>query len=268
MFRNNSTSLKLETLEARDVPAIVLEGTFVAFGTAPTINGGNVTVSEVALNRTGGVGDPVTDKNITVFQNTNKVANAADGLTFAVNNGTLSISSSDGIFVRVVTGASTFFANFGTTAEIQNVTGLNVNLQLGGDDTVTDNTTLSSTINGGAGNDNITGGGMINPALLPFLSNPAFLPLLAGMGGQKVLQGGAGDDKITGPIFGFFNQLDGGEGNDTIIGGLGLDIITGGAGFDVLFGLGGGDFYLAFDGGPDFVLDQPNDIVFGDPFDL
>ena len=275
MFRRSTprTSLKLEALETREVPAVVLQGTFNNTGATVTPDGGAVTIQEVALISAANGSTingmvRVEDANGTMFVAVNKSATANDTLTLSNNGGTLTINASDGIFVRFAFGAETRFRSVGNTLDVPNVTGLNVDLQLGGDDTVTDNTTFSSTINGGAGNDTLTGGGTINPALLPFLSNPAFLPLLAGMGGQKTLQGGTGDDKINGPLVGFFNQLDGGEGNDTIIGGLGREIITGGNGFDVLFGLGGGDFYIAFDFGPDFVLDQPGDLAFTDPFDL
>ena len=290
--RPNSAALRLESLEVREVPAVVLDGSFTGSTANNTFkafaDGGSVTIREIggpnsfiAFNSAGVNGTPTT-----------KPANNVDNITLSNNGSTLTLTDSDGIFIRLRQNGS--IVNVGNTLDVPNVTGLTVDLQLGGDDAVTDNTRFASTINGGVGNDTLSAaGGEVNPLLLQFLLapgglNPAFLPLLGGAGGQKVLQGGdgtdtltatgfatnftldggTGDDRITGPIIGFFNSLRGGDGSDTVIGGLGLDVIDGGAGFDVLFGFGGGDFYLAFDGGPDFILNQKGDFAFADPFDF
>jgi len=284
----SATALRVESLEARDVPAVVLNGTF-ANGTT-TATGGAVTVAELA-----GGSYSVFDQsqtNLTLGVNVNGTAN--DNLTLSVTNGTLSLTDSDGIYIRDQNGN---LVSVGNSLNVQNVTGLAVNLDQGGDDTVTlngtgtlnvtvgagpgndtitDNSTFTAALNGGAGNDTIRAvGGPINPVLLQFLQqgqsalkNPNIFPFLMSLGGQKTVNGGAGDDNITGPLVGFFNSLSGGEGNDFIMGGIGLDIIDGGPGFDVLFGLGGGDIYLATDNGPDFILNQKNDIVVADAFDF
>jgi Ca2+-binding RTX toxin-like protein len=79
--------------------------------------------------------------------------------------------------------------------------GIVINAQ-DGDDVVTvdENITLSAWVDGGAGNDQITGGG-----------------------GNDVLIGGAGNDQITG-----------GGGRDILIGGTGADRLVGSAGDDIL----------------------------------
>lgn len=298
MFRKPNAPLNLEPLEVREVPAVVLQGTLN--GGTVTPNGGNVTIREVALisTATGSTMNGmsrVENANGTQFVAVNKSATADDTIALTNTNAKLSINASDGIFVQFAFGNETRFRSVGNTLDVQNVTGLTVDLQLGGNDTVTDNTTFASTINGGLGNDTITAaGGEVNPLLLQLLQgpgglNPALLPLLGSLGGgaktvnggdgndnlalsgfaiQSTIDGGAGDDRITGAQFGFLNFLKGGDGNDTVIGGIGLDVIDGGKGFDILFGFGGKDIYLAQDQGPDFILNQPGDIVLGDPFDI
>ena len=273
MPRPHSIRLNCESLEAREVPAIVLQGTFVAFGTAPTINGGNITVSEVALNRQGGVGDPTTDRNLTVFQNTDKVANAADTITLTNSGSTLTLTDTDGIFVRVVNGASTFFADFGMTAEIQNVTGLKVKLQLGGNDRIVDRTNLDATLVGGLGSDTIIAtGGAVNPFVIQQLSrpgglDPALYSLIDAITLQKKLQGLNGNDTLRGPLYGFRVVLDGGNGRDKLTGGIGPDILIGGAGVDVLQGFGGRDTYNTLDTSIDYIFNQPGDAIAANPFD-
>lgn len=288
MVRKNSFRPNCEALEPREVPALVVQGTFTMAGVAPTPNGGNVTVQEVALTNA----DTVTNQAFTALDPQTKSATANDSVTFTLSGGTLTINSADGIFIRYSTnGTNTFHQNRGTTLTINGVTGLNVDLQLGGSDSVTDNTQgLPVTINGGAGNDVINAAGSpINPALLPFLmQNPALAPLIAQMSGPpKNISGGAGMDNITvngfaamymidggddkdmiqGPLMGSFNQLRGGAGDDVIIGGFGQDIIFGDAGLDVIAGLGGNDFLITIDGGPDFVLNVKGDTVISDPLD-
>jgi len=278
--------MHLENLEARDVPAIILPGTF-ANGTT-TATGGTVTVAELA----GGI-YAVLDKAQTNPPTVVSVSGTADDtISLSLNGTTLTITDSDGIFVRDQTGK---LVSVGTSLDVQSVTGLNVNLDQGGNDnvtlngtgtltatinagpgndTVTDNSSFTTIINGGDGNDILKAtGGAINPLLLQLLQqpggiNPSLFPLLMGMTGQKTILGGAGDDNITGPVLGFFDTLDGGDGNDTIIGGFGPDFIIGGTGFDIIAGLGGQDIIFTADGGADFILNQRNDVVISDALDL
>ena len=92
----------------------------------------------------------------------------------------------------------------------------------GGHDIVvtTPNVTKLMTIDGGSGNDLLTGGGGRN-VIIGGTGND----ILYGDGGDDVLLGGDGND-----------DLFGGSGNDVLVGGNGSDILDGGTGRDVLIG--------------------------------
>jgi Ca2+-binding RTX toxin-like protein len=104
----------------------------------------------------------------------------------------------------------------------------------GGSDLVvtTPNVTKSMTIDGGSGNDMLTGGGGRN-VILGGLGND----ILHGAAGDDILMGGSGND-----------DLFGGSGNDVLVGGDGNDILRGGTGRDVLIGSQNDDW---LDGGTD-----------------
>jgi Ca2+-binding RTX toxin-like protein len=263
MNRTRSFRLRCESLESRDVPAIVLDGTFN--GTSTTPNGGAITVTEIDGTFTAVNGNLMAPQTVTAS------TTASDTITLRANGATLTVTNSDGIFIRV-TNQGGVLVQAGTALDVPNVTRVTVNLQFGGNDVVTDNSMLNATINAGPGNDTIISTGMLaNPQAALFIQtpiNPALLPLLGTLGGAKVLQGGDGDDSITGPLLGFYNQLDGGNGNDVLVGGIGPDVLTGGGGLDVLTGLGGGDFYVALDVFFDYVLNSRGDTVIADPFDF
>jgi hypothetical protein len=89
---------------------------------------------------------------------------------------------------------------------------------LAGDDRVTLATRLDvpATIDGGDGNDRLTGG--------------AGDDLITGGGGNDRLAGGRGDDDLVGAAGN--DRLLGGAGDDFLAGGDGFDLLTGGAGFD------------------------------------
>jgi Ca2+-binding RTX toxin-like protein len=274
--RPNAIRLNCEILEARDVPAVVIDGTAttptLTAGQPPTPNGGLVSIQEVAFAATD---TNVINQNFSAFETTTRNAAANDTITLSVNGNTLTIFSSDGIFVRfTANGGQTYFHNRGTTLDVPNVTGVNAFLQLGGDDTLTDLTPFSNTVSGGPGNDTLTAeGAPINMGLLqlylqPGGINPALYPLIFGvLGPGKTIVGDEGNDTLVAPLVSFFTQLNGGEGNDFIVGGVGLDILTGGGGGDVLWGRGGKDYYFANDSVADAIFSRPGDIVFADPFD-
>jgi Ca2+-binding RTX toxin-like protein len=299
MTRSNSAAaLNVENLEARDVPAVVVDGAYPAAalmaGTPPTPNGGTVSIREVAI----AMNDPnVLNQAATAFENITKSATANDNLTLTNNGGTLTINNSDGVFVRFVVGGVTTLYDAGTSLTIQNVTGIGVSTQLGGNNTIADKTTfLPVTVSDGPGTDTVTlAGTPINPVVLQFLMqssaaggiNPALVPLLGQLLGPAktvtggtgnltatvtgfafgdTITGGSGNNLITGPAFGIFNTLKGGSGNNTIIGGFGSDIIIGGAGaggFDQLAGFGGKDVYVVSGLRFAFVFNQAGDTVFG-----
>jgi len=257
MTRANSSKLSCERLEARDVPAIILDGTFN--GSTTVANGGFVNISEVGGTIT------VVDSSLLNPQVVSLSNTANDAITLSLSGTTLTVTNPDGVYIRVLgTGA---IVQAGTSVTVANATGVSVGLQLGGNDSVADNTTLNANIDGGPGNDTITSAGLVLP-FLPSPLDPALFPLLGASGGMKNLRGGDGDDSITGPLLGFFNQLDGGNGNDIIIGGIGPDVLIGGDGVDVLAGIGGADIYLSLDLAFDYDVNFIGDVVFADPFDL
>ncbi|MEX2093581.1 MAG: PKD domain-containing protein, partial [Pirellulales bacterium] len=104
----------------------------------------------------------------------------------------------------------------------------------GGHDIVltTGNVLQSMTIDGGSGNDLLTGGGGQN-----LIQGGSGHDFLYGAGGDDVLLGGTGND-----------FLSGGSGNDVLVGGDGDDVLKGGSGRDLIIGSqdndwleGGGD---------------------------
>jgi Ca2+-binding RTX toxin-like protein len=103
----------------------------------------------------------------------------------------------------------------------------------GGDDTLSGGT-AGDFLNGEAGSDTLRGGNGADT-----ISGGADGDTLYGDSGNDIIAGDDGDDIIDG---GFENdQLSGGAGNDSIIGGWGLDTLSGDAGDDVLDGQGDND---------------------------
>ena len=100
-----------------------------------------------------------------------------------------------------------------------------------GDDTITvtipGNTRIKTVLNGGAGNDTITGSDG-NDTILGGSGNDT---LSAGRG-NDTLHGGAGADSLAG-----------GQGNDTLLGDAGVDTLRGGAGQNILDGGAGIDTF-------------------------
>ncbi|MBN9118052.1 MAG: hypothetical protein J0I06_02605 [Planctomycetes bacterium] len=260
----NFASLKCEALESRDVPAIVLDATANVDLTDAAPNGGNVNIMEVAFDTTA----VVVNRDFTFADPTTRDANANDVITFSDDgNGNLTITDTDGIYGSIadLSGQLVFY---GTTLTISGVTGLNVNLQLGGDDSVTDGTTFGTTINAGPGNDAITtvapDADLATYALLVQLAtqNPALVSGVTGPGPAKTLLGGDGNDVLTALGGGSGYVLDGGNGNDTLTGPIGFrNTLTGGTGNDALYGSTIG-FFNTFDGG------DGDDTVYASSFGL
>lgn len=114
---------------------------------------------------------------------------------------------------------------------------------LKGNDTISVTDTDSSYINGGAGNDRITGN--IGDDTL---FGDAGDDIINGGKGDDDLYGGTGNDKLYGGDGD--DYLNGGEGNDLLDGGNGEDYLNGGEGDDTLLG-GGGNDTLSGDNGND-----------------
>ena len=152
--------------------------------------------------------------------------------------------------------------------------------------------TVSATLRGGAGNDNLRGGsgndnifgGAGNDQLAGGAGNDTLEgedgdDQLIGGAGEDTLRGGAGNDNLSGDTgandtaIAFRDSLDGGDGNDNIRGDAGDDEITGGAGRDVIFGgrgndtLRGGDDNDLIEGGAgadQLFGDAGDDALYGD----
>jgi VCBS repeat-containing protein len=152
-----------------------------------------------------------------------------------------------GVTVDLYTGTGRFGDAEGDTyVRIQNVTGSDFNDTLIGDSN--DNTLLGGagddTIEGGAGNDTLDGGTGNNTVSYAYLTGLATkdvtVNLITGIGNA-----GSGDfDTLSN-----FQNITGGDGNDTLIGDNNNNTILGGTGNDVLTGNGGNDI---LDGGTGF----------------
>ena len=138
--------------------------------------------------------------------------------------------------------------------------------------------TIDQTINGTAGIDNITGGGL-NDAIIgdagddilsgndghDSLSGGANNDSLFGGAGNDYLSGGEGLDNLSGGSGS--DTLDGNAGDDLVDGGSGDDVVLGGAGADLVFG-GAGDDRLEGGDGDDLLSGGAgNDVIFGDDGD-
>ncbi len=285
--------LNCECLEARDVPAVILNAAFNAARTDIAPLGGSVVVSEVRLATT----DALVTRAGTTSPRVTKLATANDTLTFSLSGTTLTITSADGIFGRIVNSntTTTQTVNYGTTLVVNGVSTLTVDMPLGGNDIINENVNgVPVVIGAGPGSDQITSQGPnLSPALAQFLvaasvTNPALIPSISTLFPPKALNGGDGDDtlSVTGfaigytldggngndqisvPLTSTLNSLVGGAGNDNITGGLGTELIIGGAGNDILIGNGGRDIYIVNDVELDLVVGVRGDIVSRDPFDI
>lgn len=96
-----------------------------------------------------------------------------------------------------------------------------------GDDSVDVSVNLPTTINGGNGDDDLTG-----PDTGALLNGEAGNDRLAGGAGSDTLLGGGGNDSLTGGDGA--DLIDGEGGNDTIVGLSGADTCYGGSGIDAL----------------------------------
>lgn len=109
-----------------------------------------------------------------------------------------------------------------------------------GADTLTAPDNSTWTVDGGAGNDILTGLGG-NDAIIGGRGSDT----LAGGGGNDVIDGGIGNDRMAGD-----------DGNDTLVGGAGIDQINGGAGDDIVNGGAGRDVVTGGTGQDDFLFDD------------
>lgn len=144
---------------------------------------------------------------------------------------------------------------------------------LGGNDKVTNNTSLPSTMDGGAGHDELFGGGAVDHLFGGSGNDDLYGgggdDGLSGNGGNDDLWGGAGHDTLWGDTG--YDELWGEAGNDTLYGGADDDDLFGGAGSDSMFGddgnfhlVGDGDDYMVGGDGQDSMEGTGgNDIMYG-----
>jgi Ca2+-binding RTX toxin-like protein len=106
-----------------------------------------------------------------------------------------------------------------------------------GNDTVVNNSGLSMSAWGRAGNDKITGGprgdNLLGGDGVDAIWGLAGNDRVTGEGGGDALSGGDGDDVVSGGPAG--DRLLGGNGSDNLIGGAGNDVEDGGAGADAFY---------------------------------
>ena len=221
MPRPNLIRLNCECLEARDVPAIILAGTQATTGSFPrtvTPNGGAMAIQEVVFAATDIV--VTTEANGSNFANAdaatrNKSETASDIITLSKNGGTLTINASDGIFLRYTNANGTFFQFRGNTLTIDAVTGLKVDLQLGGDDKIVDRTNFNASLIGGAGKDTIVAIAWSSESVRGSTALSAGCAsahsLLTTLTPRKTLLGQTGGDTLIAPRFGFKIVLHGGR---------------------------------------------------------
>ncbi len=177
----------------------------------------------------GAGGDDVTDGGAGFNQIVVTGTGGADTITVGQISGSLTVTR----------GGATITAD--TNMSVQ---GIVINA-LAGDDTITIqdlSAVLCSallTVNGGDGNDRITGQnsnlGLVRLALNGDNGNDTIL----GTNGDDSIDGGAGNDAINGQAGNDF--LNGGDGSDSVAGALGNDTINGGNGNDFLTGQAGDD---------------------------
>lgn len=116
---------------------------------------------------------------------------------------------------------------------------------LGGNDSFTNDTSIPSTVYGGAGNDVLIGGFGNDHLYADGEDGNAYLDFgvtnntLNGRDGDDFLQGAAGNDNLLGGIGD--DTIYGDTGNDSVMAGAGDDAVYGNAGDDTIMGEGGND---------------------------
>lgn len=104
-----------------------------------------------------------------------------------------------------------------------------IDLGAGRDDFELSNLNYSVQVDGGAGNDLISGGSAVD-----YLYGGSGRDLVRGFDGDDFIQGGTENDMVSGLLDN--DHLEGNEGNDLLLGGAGNDALQGGDDSDLLFG--------------------------------
>ncbi len=179
----------------------------------------------------GGSDQVATDANGDILVGTSNTVSRHHAVVAAgaqISNGRLLIngSGSDDTITVDAAGDQITVAINGQTSTFAAADVTSIVIQAGdGNDLLTNNTNLPSTIIGGEGDDTITGGGSGDSLL--------------GQGGNDVISGRDGNDTVLGESG--RDSLSGNAGADSIFGGLGSDRVAGNGGRDHLYGGGGND---------------------------
>ena len=152
----------------------------------------------------------------------------------------------DNIVVKEVSGSIVVIRGNATITAGTNMTvqGVVVNA-LGGNDTVTIQDlsgvqcAVLLTVNGGDGNDLITGQGSNIGVVRVALNGDNGNDTIIGTNGTDSIDGGAGNDAVNGQAGN--DLINGGDGDDVLAGGLGNDTVNGGNGNDFITGQEGDD---------------------------
>lgn len=164
------------------------------------------------------------DGGVTVATTTVQILNtgtiALGGVLYIVGG-----NSNDIVLITQLSGTisvcATFNSNNPQTFSAAAITDIQFRMRGGNDIVLTASGVMETmTIDGGSGNDLLTGGGARN--------------VIIGGAGNDILYGAAGDDILLGGDGN--DDLFGGDGNDVLVGGNGNDILNGGNGRDVIIG--------------------------------
>lgn len=199
---------------------------------------------------------------------------SAEECTITVTESNVEVQGTDGPDVICIVGDNnTIYAGGGDDVVTDDGTGNRIYLQDGAD--IYDGTGGdSSFVDGGSGNDELTGtpgedeldGGTGDDDLI---GGEGIDSLNGGIGADD-LQGGPGNDSLTGEVGddtldgGDANDtLNGGDGNDSLVGGAGGDTLNGGIGADTLAGNAGNDSLMGEVGSDNLNGGEGDDVLVG-----
>ena len=247
------------TLTARDDNGVFLtefsftnDGTFDTFSynyfNSDALGAGNSLVIQ---------GQPVADsgefENVPDSSRARFIGVLFDGVAVVASETLTGTAGDDVIDVREVNGSVTATIN-GTTQQFASVQSITINSG-DGNDQVTFTGAMGVTIDGGNGDDTLTGGS--GPDVI---MGGAGNDTITGNDGADLLDGGLQTDSGTN-----VNFIDGGNGPDTIIGGAGVDTIDGGRGADTINTFEGNDIISGGNGNDLINAGTGNDSIAGGP---
>jgi Ca2+-binding RTX toxin-like protein len=189
-----------------------------------------------------------TAESITLTSGTHSLTFAATQLSYASTHGGLIFVNGDELFVGTGTGEHLALTDAGHGHGT-------VAYGFDGNDTIDGTSAANDTLNGGAGNDLITGSSSYTDASHHWTESDYYM----GGAGNDTIVGGVGNDHIYGNLFSSTagaadgnDLISAGNGNDYVNGNAGDDTIHGGNDNDKLYG-GAGDDSITGDAGNDYL---------------